>query len=203
MDKEKSNKITLDRTALYGRARRIELVEKIAYIVIAIISVILVFVIVRKRSTYNDENVDFNLLRKYLEVRGYNCYLVYQPGGACTFVNEKSKLQFIHQEDGFEYYEQTSGYTLSIVLTEEKGDYITLRTTSEALPGYRNKTYTCTYKKYILDDLESCEDKDGNVLDSNAYKGIVEKGMYDVNNMILNSGYRRESLLKNHEWIKK
>ena len=56
---DKSNKVSV----FYGRARRIELYEKIAYVVAGLVAAIIVVFIVSKQSTNQDNNVDFALLR--------------------------------------------------------------------------------------------------------------------------------------------
>jgi len=202
MKKESVNNI-VGTNVMYGRARRIEFVERVTYVVIAIIAVILVFVIVGKNSSYNDKNVNFNLLRTYLEDRGFRCEMLYRPGGTCSLTSEVGLTTFTRYESGFEYIVKSEGYFLNIRYSTDKGDYITFKTTAYALAGYRNKTYTCYYKDDILSELDYCETDDKTRLDSNAYNGIVEKAMYDLSNMIDNSGYRRDRLIEDHEWIKK
>ncbi len=201
MNKESvSNK--LGQNILFGRARRIEFVEKTAYIIIAIISVILVFVIVGRNSTINDKNVNFAYLRKYLEDRGFSCELIYQPGGTCSRTKEAGQTSFVRQEDGLEYYEKTDGYLLTIMFTKSKGNYMTLKTTAYALSGYRNKTYTCYYKDNVFGEFDYCEDSAKQRLDSKTYNGIVEKAMYDLNNIMIASGYRKDKMLESYEWEK-
>ena len=190
--------------ALYGRARRIEFVERATYLVVGIISVILVFVIVGKTSSYNETNINFSYLREYLEARGFSCELIYKNGGVCTSNNPNgTSASFIRYDDGFQLIQKSDGYFLEISYTESKGDYIKLKTTAYALQGYLNNNYTCYYKSEPLDGVDYCEDSKGVKLDSNAYLGIIDKALYDLNNAINNSGYSKDKLLKNHEWKKK
>lgn len=203
MKKDTSLTNVINNNVLYGRARRLEFIEKTAYIIIAIISVILVFVIVGKNSSVTNENVNFRLLQRYLENRGFGCEMIYQPGGACSRTSEAGQTTFVRQDDGFEYYDKSDGYLLTIMFTRSKGNYMTLRTTAYALAGYRNMSYTCYYKDNVLGEFDFCEDQNKNKLDSNTYKGIVEGAMYDLNNIIVNSGYRKDKMLESYEWVKK
>jgi hypothetical protein len=99
---------------------------------------------------------------------------------------------------------KSSGYLLDIRWsTDSKGDFITLKTTSDALNGYRNNTYTCTYKENILKEVDKCIDSDDKELDSQTYISVINKSMYELNGFISSSGYNKEALLKDHEWLKK
>ena len=187
---------------MYGRARRIEFVERVTYVVVAIIAVILVFVIVGKNSSYNDRNVNFNLLREYLEDRGFRCEMLYRPGGACSLNSEAGLTTFTRYESGFQYIIKTEGYFLDIRYSTDKGDYMTFKTTAYALAGYRNQDYKCYFKDNILGEFDYCENDEKVKLDSNAYIGVVEKAMYDLSNMVDNSGYQRDKLLEEHQWVK-
>lgn len=189
--------------AFYGRARRIEFVERATYIIVGIISVILVFVVVGKKTVYQESNVNFSYLREYLEARGYICEVIYRSGGSCTSNSKAVTSSFIRYDEGFQFITKSDGYFLEITYMESKGDYIKLKTTSHALQGYVNKEYTCTFKDNILNELDECKDKDGGKLDSATYIGVINKAMYDLYNIVENSGYSRDKLLKNHEWVKK
>ncbi len=202
MKKESVNNI-VGTNVMYGRARRLEFVERVTYIFIAVIAVILVFVIVGKNSSYNDQNVNFNLLRQYLENRGYRCELLYKPGGACSLTSEVGIFSFTRYESGFEYMINSEGYFLDIRHSTDKGDYITLKTTAYALAGYRNQSYTCYFKDNIFGEFDRCETDDKTKLDSNVYNGVVEKAMYDLNNMMDHSGYRKDILVNEHKWVKR
>ncbi len=202
MRKEKVTNL-VGTNALYGRARRIEFVERATYIIVGIISVILVFIIVGKKSTYEESNVNFSYLREYLEARGYVCEVIYRSGGSCTSNSKAVTSSFIRYDDGFQFITKSDGYFLDITYMESKGDYIKLKTTPRALQGYVNNEYTCTFKDNILNEVEECKDKDGKELDSATYIGVINKAMYDLYNIVDNSGYSKDKLIQNHEWVKK
>ena len=96
-------------TALYGRARRIELAEKSVYVFVTIISIILVFVIVGKQNNNVEVNSEFADLRKYLEDSGYRCESIHRAGGICTINHEKNHFSFIIYDTGFEYIARSDG----------------------------------------------------------------------------------------------
>lgn len=203
MNKESVNNI-VGTNALYGRARRIEFVERATYIIVGIISVILVFVIVGKKSSYNETNINFAYLRDHLEARGYFCEMLYKNGGVCTAnSNGGVTSSFIRYDDGFQFVQKSDGYFLDITYTVSKGDYIKLRTTAYALQGYLNNNYTCYYKSEPLEGVDYCEDSKGVKLDSAAYLGVVDKALHDLNAAVDASGYSKDKLLKEHEWKKK
>lgn len=188
---------------LYGRARRIEFVEKVAYLVIGIIAVILVIVIVSNQKEKVDDNVNFAYLRRYLENRGFNCEMIHRVGGQCSLVNDTSTYSFIRYDDGFEYIMVTKSYTLDIRHKLSEEERITFKTTSEAFSGYRNKSYTCRYKDKVVGELDKCIDEDEKELDLNSYKGMIEKAIVELNNIIDSSGYDKDELLDNYKWTKK
>lgn len=188
---------------LYGRARRIEFAERIAYIVVGIIAIILVIFLVSKQQANVDRNVNFTYLREYMEAKGFNCEMLQKSGGQCTLNNEVSLYNFIRYENGFEYIVKTKSYALSIkhVLTEE--DKITFRTSSEAFSGYKNKKYVCSYKDNVIKELSSCFSEDGEELDVASYVGVIKQAMSDLNNIIDSSGYDKNELMEAYQWRKK
>ena len=202
MKKEKVTNL-VGTNALYGRARRIEFVERATYIIVGIIAVIVVFIVVGKKNSYNETNVNFSYLREYLEARGYICEVIYRSGGSCTSVSKAVTSSFIRYDDGFQFITKSNGYFLEITYMDSKGDYIKLKTTSYALQGYVNRDFTCTYKENIFNEIESCKDQDGQVLDSDTYIGVVNKALYDLRNIVDNSGYSKDKLVEKHEWVKK
>ncbi len=203
MKKDSVNNI-VGTNVLYGRARRIDFIEKATYIVIAIISIVLVFVIVGKESSTSREyNVRFSVLREYMEARGFGCELVYQNGGACTSRSAAGLTSFIRYDDGFEYIVKSDGFFFNITYTLSKGRSMNLKTTAYALEGYRNMKYTCHYKDSVIGELDYCADDKDNKLDSPAYLGVVEKAMYDLNNILSNSGYKKDRLIEDCVWEKK
>lgn len=188
---------------LYGRARRIELVERIAYIVVGIIAVVLVVLLVSKTTEKTDDNVNFAYLRNYLEAKGFSCELLHRSGGQCNLRGKNVSYIFIRYDDGFEYIVRTKSYNFHLkhILSDE--DKITFRTTSDAFSGYRNKNYTCSFKDNILNGIDKCVDEDDEVLDLEAYTGTIEQIIYDVNNIIDSSGYDKNRLISNNVWEKK
>lgn len=186
---------------LYGRARRIELVEKIAYFVVGIVAVILVVFLVTKQTANHESNVNFSYLREYLEDRGYICDRLQLSGGQCIMTNENSTYMFVRRDSGFEYNINTSSYILNIKHYLNGEDEISFKTYSDAFVGYRNRNYICSYKGTIIGGLDKCEDEDtGEILDLESYKGIITKAMQDVNNILDSSGYDKEELLENYIW---
>lgn len=196
---DKSNKVSV----FYGRARRIELYEKIAYIAAALIAVIIIVVLVSRQSTDDDRNVNFSYLRDYLQNRGYSCELLHQVNGGCTKRTDNTLYNFVRYEDGFMYTVKTDSYLMQIVHSLEKSDSIVFSTTSDAFFGYRNKKYYCDFEKNVLGALGECKTKDGDVLSLNSYRGVIERAQYDIENMIDASGYYKKSLIENYIWSKK
>ena len=186
-------------TRIYGRAQRIEFFEKVAYFVIAVFAVIIVFVILSNQKGFVDDNVDFAYLKNYMEDNGYSCEMIHQDGGTCTLKGDSSTSMFTRRNDGFDFAIISSAYTLNIKHSNS-GDIIKLRTTSSALAGY--KDFTCKTKGNVIDELEQCTDEDDVVLDSNVYIGVIERAIKDINNFIDSSGYDKEILMKEHKWQK-
>ena len=191
-------------TALFGRARRIELAEKIAYLIVGIVAISLVFFIVNTHRDHTEKNVNFSVLREYMEGRGFHCEMLQMSGGSCQKKNDNNEYNFTRLETGFEYVVKSSGYLLDIRWAADgKGDYITFKTTASALNGYRNNNYSCTYKDNIMNEIDKCIDENKNELDLQSYISVINKSMYDLNAFISNSGYDKEHLLEAHEWVKK
>jgi hypothetical protein len=138
-----------------------------------------------------------------MEARGFGCEMVYKNGGACTSRSEAGLTSFIRYDDGFEYIVKSDGFLLDLIYSKSKGDTIKLTTTAYALEGYRNMKYTCHYKDSIIGEFDYCVDEKENRLDSPAYIGLVKKAMYDLDNILSNSGYKKDKLIENNEWVKK
>ncbi|MDE5888633.1 MAG: hypothetical protein K2H20_01290 [Bacilli bacterium] len=188
---------------LYGRARRIELVEKIVYTVVGIIAIALVITLVSKQVENTDDNVNFAYLRRYMEAKGFSCELIHRAGGQCVLSNENSMYSFIRYEDGFEYIIRTQGYTLSIRHKLSEENRIELRTTSEAISGYRNKQYRCSYDESVIGELGTCIDQDENELDLKSYLGLIQQSIVELNRIVDVSGYDKDKLINNYVWEKK
>lgn len=199
MDNEKNN---FKVSNLYGRARRIELVEKIVYIIVGIVAIALVIFLVSNQSTSQEGNVNFAFLREYMENRGYSCNRIHVSGGKCVLVSGDSTYTFVRRDNGFEYIVLTNSYVLNIKHYLNEEDSIIFATYSDAFQGYRNKTYTCTYKDSVIGEFDKCVDSVGAVLDLGSYNGVVKKAMNDLNNIIESSGYDKEQLINNYIWKK-
>lgn len=187
---------------IYGRAQRIEFFEKVAYVVIAILAIILIFVIIKNQKKPVDDNIDFAYLRSYLEANGYACDMIHQNGGSCFLRSDSSTSTFIRYESGFEFVINTDAYTLDIKHIEQEKDF-TFYTTTNALAGYKSRNFICNTKGTVIDEFDKCVDEDGKVLDSNAYIGVIERAIKDINNFIDSSGYDKEILIKENKWKKK
>ncbi len=190
-------------SAFYGRARRIELVEKLAYLTVGIIAVVLVVALVFNQDSNSEKNLKFSYMREYLEANGFDCNQIHTTGGQCTLNGEYASLSFFRYDDGFEYIARTDSYHLNIKHRLSDDNSITFKTTSEAFIGYKNQEYTCDYVDNVINKLGDCKTKMDDKLDINAYRGVIEQAMKDVNIIIDNSGYFKEEIVQNYQWIKK
>lgn len=194
-----SNKVSV----FYGRARRLELYEKIAYIIVGVVSVILVVVIVTSQSDNSERNVNYAYLKQYFYDRGFSCDLVHKSGGKCRKDTPSTSYVFTRYDDGFEYHISTESYSLLISHTLQKEQTITFSTTSEAFAGYKNKEYKCKIKDSVLDEHGDCETKEGEVLNLNSYLGLIEQAQNEINKVIESSGYYKRDLIEDYQWVKK
>lgn len=190
-------------SVFYGRARRIEFAEKVAYIVTAIIALIVVVVIVTKQSDSGEANVNFSYLRQYFTDRGYNCEMIHRAGGRCVFDNGITIYSFVRNEDGFEYLVRTNSYLLEMTHSLDDENAIVFKTTSEAFAGYKNKSYTCEFKDNVLGELGVCQTLEGEQLNLRSYIGVIEHAQNDLNLIIDSSGYYKTNLLQDYQWVKK
>ena len=139
-----------------------------------------------------------------MEKQGFRCEMLQMAGGNCQKKSSNNSYTFTRLETGFEYIVKSSGYLLDIRWSDDsKGDYITFKTTAEAINGYRNNFYTCSYKENIVKEIDKCVDENENELDLPAYTSIINRSMYDLDLYITNSGYNKKKLLEDHEWSKK
>lgn len=195
---KKNDKVSV----FYGRARRIEFAEKMAYIFVAILSVFIIVTIVVNQSSDRDRNVNFSFLREHLESRGFKCEMVHYSGGQCSLNTEQSFIRFVRYDDGIEYIYKTNSYLLDIRHTLAEKNYISFKTTSEAFSGYKNKEYICVADN-IIGELKECKDSLGNKLDIESYIGLIEQSMKDINIILENSGYYKNELIESNVWLKK
>ena len=189
---------------LYGRARRIALIEVIAVIFVSIAAVILIVFLVFNNDEVAVKNEKFSLLTSYFTDRHYTCELLHQSGGKCVLSTEGKKYSFYRYDDGFQYIISSDSYVLSIVhrLTEE--DSVTFKTTSEAFSGYKNQTFKCQFENNVLSEITLCEStKEDIKLEVNSYLGVIEQAQADISNALASSGYSVDDVMINYEWNKK
>ncbi|MGN1371933.1 MAG: hypothetical protein ACI4XM_06650 [Candidatus Coprovivens sp.] len=196
---DKNNKVSV----FYGRARRLELYEKIIYVLVAIVAVVLIFVLVTSQSSNTESNVNYAYLKQYLYERGFVCDMIHKSGGKCRKENNGTSYVFTRYDDGFEYLVKTDSYFLIMSHSLQKENSISFSTTSEAFAGYKNKEYNCELGDNVLDTFGECKTKNGEVLNLNSYRGVIEQAQKDVNNMIDSSGYYKKNLMEDYQWIKK
>lgn len=196
---DKSNKVSV----FYGRARRLELYEKLAYIVVGVVAAVLVFFLVTSQSSTGESNINYAYLKQYMYDRGFSCELIHKSGGKCRKENNGVSYIFTRYDDGFEYLVKTDSYLLIINHTLQKDNYITFSTTSSAFPGYKNKNYECKIGETVLDTFGECKTKEGDLLDLDSYHGVIEQAQNEVNNIIESSGYYKKNLMEDYQWIKK
>ena len=189
---------------LYGRARRIALMEVVGFILLSIAVILLIVFLVFKEDKVAVKNEKFSLLTNYFAERHYTCEVLSHSGGKCVLSTEGKKYSFYRYDDGFQYIIRSNSYTLAIVhrLTEE--DEITFKTTSEAFDGYKNQTFECQFEDNVLGKVTSCHSsKDDIDLDVNSYLGVIEQAQDDINQALASSGYSIDDVIINYEWNKK
>ena len=76
-------------------------------------------------------------------------------------------------------------------------------TTSEAFAGYKNKKYECKVNGNVLEKFGDCLTKDGELMNLNSYRGVIEMAQKDIENIIESSGYYRRTLMNDYKWEKK
>ncbi len=190
-------------SVFYGRARRLELYEKITYIVVGLIAIALVVFLVSSQSSNGEANINYYYLKQHFYNRGFSCDMVHKSGGKCRKSNEKTLYVFTRYDDGFEYLVETESYLLKLSHSLKNENYISFETTSEAFSGYRNKEYMCKFEKNVIGKLGECTTKNGEKLELNSYIGVIEQAQIEVSNAIDSSGYYRKILLDDYQWVKK
>jgi hypothetical protein len=187
---------------LYGRARRLALIQGIAFVVMAISMIIFIISnLPKNRQTIIVED-EFSKLTVFFENRNYLCEPLQVSGGKCILTSDNVKKTFYRFNDGFQFIVVTDSYTLTIAhrLSEKAG--ITFKTTSKAFEGYKNQVFTCDIGTSVLDDFGTCSSKE-TVLDIASYIGIIEEAQIDINNALIVSEYSIEELLTNYVWKQK
>lgn len=187
---------------IYGRARRLALIQGIAFVVMAITMVIFVISNLPKNRQTIIYEEEFSKLTVYFENRKYLCEPLQESGGKCILTAENVKKTFYRFSDGFQFIVVTDSYTLTLShrLGEKNG--ITFKTTSKAFEGYKNQVFTCELGSSVLDEFGTCS-SDETELDINSYIGIIEEAQVDVNNALIVSEYSIDDLLINYEWKQK
>lgn len=195
-------------SVFYGRARRIELLDKILLVAISVLVIVLVGFLVFKQSSGKIPNVNFSYMKRYFYDRGYTCDLIQKSGGKCRKDNENITYVFTRNDDGFGYLVRTSSFVLTMNHSLKAKSYITFKTSSDAFSGYRNKEYVCELKRdrnnkemTVLDEIGDCVTEDKEVLNLNSYIGVIESAQREVERIIKASGYNRTELLENYRWV--
>lgn len=188
---------------MYGRARRLKFVKVVSFIVCLVLVVIVSVSVFMNIFSKNDDNVDFKYLRDYLIKKDYSCELLKYDGAMCKYDGDILFNSFARYDTGFEYLEKSESYVL--VLHHVDGvDKFTFKTTDQALTGYRNKEYVCTYNDSLIGELKECKDTaSDDILDLDVYTGKVESAMNDLAIILKSSGYNVEKLMKDYVWVKK
>ena len=139
----------------------------------------------------------------YLELNGYRCQAFEKDGGSCSNKKGDTEYLFVRPSDGFKYSIRNDNYNLVISHGEEIGDSIIFRTTSNALTNYKSLYYTCTTDNSVIGELKECVTQDGRVLDSDVYLGVIEKSIYELNNILKASNFNIDSIINDYKWEKK
>ena len=187
-----------------GRARRIELAKKAAFVIFCLIVIFVSIKYATRKEVHYDINSRYNLLANYFQNRGYVCTDLVASGGKCIKNNTNGVSEFSRHDNGFVYIERNESITLTIFYQKDyKNNGIELLTTNNALLGYKKKDYVCTTKDgSIIGELDKCIDKENVVLDSSVYLGFVENAIKLVKEALESSGYNVNVLLKEYKWVR-
>lgn len=199
MNEEKVKKVN---SRFFGRQRRVDFIEKIAYVVVGIFSVALIFYLVSKQSENVDHNVNFAYLTTYMQNKGYSCELLFRSGGKCSLRNERYESFFYRYDNGLQLSIKTENY-FAKVDHSDGSDKVEFNTYKDAYIGYRNMEYTCTLKDTVISEVDRCVTKNGVVLDNEAYIGVINDLLHEIELIINSSGYEKDALIYDYEWIKK
>lgn len=189
---------------MYGRARRIELVKKIVITIVALIGVILIARFVIGLLLKKENNVAFAELKRYLSGKGYACESLKNSGAACKIRSDTVTERFIRYDKGFDYLYNNGSYIVEIYHLDGESK-ILFNTGDASFADYKNLRYICSFKENILNELDKCvlEDDPDEKLDNEAYIGIINKKIYEVNMIIEASKYNKKDLLENYQWNRK
>ncbi len=186
----------------FGRQRRIDLAEKIAYVLVGVLAIILIVYLVTRHTDFTDKNVNFAYLVNYMTEKGYTCEMLNRSGGKCTLRRENVDYTFYRYDDGLQYVLNTESYSLNV---KHLGgvDLIEFKTNGNAFINYRNKEYICTTKNGILSELDKCVTDEGEELDFKAYIGFINETFYELDKIMEAAEYDKDALVNDYEWIKK
>ena len=199
MDENKVKKVN---SRFFGRQRRIDFIEKLAYVGVAIFALALVVYMVTRKTDFVETNVDYAYLVNYMQKKGYNCEMLNRSGGSCTLRTKDYEYSFFRYDEGFQYTKTLKNYSLTIKHLDGV-DTIEFKTFSGAYLGYKDKVYKCTTKKGVFSEIDKCVTDKEEVLDFESYTGFINEALYDLSNMVDASGYDKKVLLDNYEWVKK
>ena len=199
MDEKKVKKVN---SRFFGRQRRIDFFEKVAYVLVAVLALSLVIYLVTRKTEFVETNVDYANLVNYLQQKGYKCEMLNKSGGGCTLRTKEREYHFYRYDEGFQYSKTMEHFTLTIKHLDGV-DSIEFKTFNTAYLDYKDKEYTCSTKKNILSEVDECVTASGEVLDFESYIGFINESIYDLNNLVDASGYNKNILLENYEWVKK
>ncbi len=187
----------------YGRARRIELAKKIIGIVLIVLVLVIFIYFISTRVKIFDRDVEYSYLINYFEKKGYNCQMIHKSGGTCVFVSDDTKYTFVRYDEGFTYVMRNDSYNLEFKHYIDSPDSIIFKTGDTGFAEVRNKYYYCTTDNSVIGNLKECVTSDGEKLELDAYIGVVEKGIYELNGILNASHYDVDSIINDYSWIKK
>ncbi len=199
MDEKKVKKVN---SMFFGRQRRVDFAEKVAYIVVAIFALALVVFLVTRKTDFVDKNVDYAYIVNFFQRKGYSCEMLSRNGGNCTLRNKDVENSFFRYDEGFQFMKRVDNFSLTIKHMDGI-DNIEFKTFSSAYLGYRDKTYTCTTKNGVFSEVDKCTTNNGEELDFQSYIGYINEALYELDSMMDESGYDKSILLENYEWVKK
>ena len=168
----------------------------VAIVVVIVLSVIF-FTNLFARSKQHE---DFKTLKSYLVSKGFACELLEEPGSACKYEEEGVLIRFVRYDNGFDYNINTDAYYIEIKHVKGDDKFI-FRTTSDALAGYRNKIYKCSFEGSIIGTLKECVTDEGQTLDSPVYIGQIESAMNDISLLLKSSKYKVDKMLNDYQWV--
>lgn len=185
---------------MYGRARRLQFMQSVAIGVAIVVVIVLSVIFFTNLFARSKQHEDYKTLKNYMVQKGFACELLEEPGSACKYEKEGVLIRFVRYDNGFDYNVSTEAYYIEIKHVKGEEKFI-FRTTGEALSGYRNKIYNCTYDGSIIGTLKECVTDEGLTLDSPVYIGQIESVMNDISLMLKGSKYNVDKLINDYKWV--